>query len=374
MKLKAKRGKWVKFLEENRCLECNRVFNKLGGLMAHVPRVHSLKKEQYYYKHAGRRKNKVCEYKRKFGRCFGSGTVGLKKLVNGYNSHCSHKCHQKNPRIIKQKKQTCLDRYGVDNVTKVPEIKARVTKSFMTMEVRKKGFETRKNHSRKRKALTNKRWRRTCTENFGADHPTRASTNNEKVKKTALERYGVTHHSKDTHVRKKISKTLQKKTVTERKQRLNRFEETCLRRFGVKNPIQNPDIQAKSVSNNGYTRKKYLFEDGWYIYCQGYEPFAYDLLEKQGLADSIVDKPTAVSYADHLTGADRVYHPDIELCVKGGRNKLIEVKSIFTLLEENNDTRSKFATNLIKKNASMEAGFDHEIWVFGRRGNLLSVF
>lgn len=97
---------------------------------------------------------------------------------------------------IEKMKQTCLDKYGVDNASKSKEVidkikqvnlaKYGVECSFQAKEVKDKIKET-------------------LIERYGVDHPTKSQEIRDKVKATCMERYGVSNVSQTNAVREFIS-------------------------------------------------------------------------------------------------------------------------------------------------------------------------
>ena len=83
-----------------------------------------------------------------------------------------------------------------------------------------------------------------------------------KTIKTSLMRYGVKNPNQSEEVKKKKI-------------------ETCLKNYGV--PYSMQDIGVfKKRQKSLFSNKEYIFKTGEIVEVQGYEPFALELLEKQG--------------------------------------------------------------------------------------------
>lgn len=118
---------------------------------------------------------------------------------------------------IEKMKQTCLDKYGVDNASKSKEVidkikqvnlaKYGVECSFQAKEVKDKIKET-------------------LIERYGVDHPTKSQEIRDKVKATCMERYGVENPFESDEFKEKS-------------------KQTCLTKYGVEYPIQSQEIRDK---------------------------------------------------------------------------------------------------------------------------------
>lgn len=96
-----------------------------------------------------------------------------KNFKAGYGLFCSTECSYKDPDVVKRRKQTCLERYGVEIPLKLEHIK--------------------------------KKQHQTCLERYGVKSPGQVREFKEKAKKTCLERYGVESYSQTKIGREKIS-------------------------------------------------------------------------------------------------------------------------------------------------------------------------
>lgn len=96
-----------------------------------------------------------------------------KNFKAGYGLFCSTECSYKDPDVVKRRKQTCLERYGVEIPLKLEHIK--------------------------------KKQHQTCLERYGVESTGQVKEFREKAKKTCLERYGVESYSQTKIGREKIS-------------------------------------------------------------------------------------------------------------------------------------------------------------------------
>jgi hypothetical protein len=168
-----------------------------------------------------------------------------------------------------------------------------------------------------------------------------------KFNDTIYEKYGVTGSvMKNSEIRDKVNKTVTEKygvnNVSQHPEIHKKKQETSQVNYGVNWPMQNEEVARKSYENS-YSRKEYRCPKGRIIFCQGYEPYAYDRLFSMGIdEDDISETKPEIWY----TGTDEklhryftdIYIPSLNLC--------IEVKSQWTMYG-NGD----YETNMLKQKA-----------------------
>lgn len=104
--------------------------------------------------------------------------------------------------------------------------------------------------------------------------------------------------------------------------------------------------------------KDYTFPNGRMVKYQGYEHLAFKELIEHGIDenDIICAKVEVPKISYRFGDINRVYYPDIFL---PKQNKIIEVKSDYTILEDSEK-------NLAKRNTSISAGYTFEFWIYDR--------
>lgn len=127
---------------------------------------------------------------------------------------------------IEKIKMTCLEKYGVDNITKVNE--------------------------------TREKMKQTCLEKYGVENYSSVNECREKVKHTCLEKYGVETFLSSLEVREQIKNTVQEKYGVDNVGKLDfvrqKSRNTMISKYGVEYPTQSPIIQEKmrnTLSKNG---------------------------------------------------------------------------------------------------------------------------
>jgi len=119
-------------------------------------------------------------------------------------------------------KSTWLEKYGVEHISKLDEMKEKVKKTSLE----KYGSEcSLQNASVKEKV------KKTCLEKYGVEHIGQSKQHKEKSKKTSLEKYGVEHYSQ----------TLEFK---------DKYKNTCLEKYGVEHTSQLDETKEKTKQTN----------------------------------------------------------------------------------------------------------------------------
>ena len=167
----------------------------------------------------------------------------VKFTKNGFNLFCSQQCYAKNDsnfskQHVKDKiKQTCLERYGVENggASEISIQKAKntfikkygVSNPNKTSEVRNKIKQTclerygvEHNWQSEQSKQSSKQ---TCLERYGVEYTFQSENNKLKSKQTWLSKYGVDHPLKSDIVKSKIDYNLMVKHINETKRKNNSF-------------------------------------------------------------------------------------------------------------------------------------------------------
>ena len=114
------------------------------------------------------------------------------------SDYCCIKCVNNDPNIKMKIKNTCLEKYGVENAAKSKIIKEKSKQTCLE----KYGVE----NAAKSKIIKEKS-RQTCLEKYGVEFTTQTIIMKEKSKQTCLEKYGVEHY---TNIPKQINSTFEK--------------------------------------------------------------------------------------------------------------------------------------------------------------------
>lgn len=211
-------------------------------------------------------------------------------------------------------KKTCMERYGVSNVSKLKSIQEKKEKTCMENYGSKIPFtsEVIKN---KIKIINNER--------YGGNSPMSSSKIREKSIKTCLKKYGVTHISKSDNIKNKVKKT-------------------CMERYGVSNVFYiKGNFEKSQKSNLKIPLKKY--KNTKLTYQGTYE---LDFLEKYHDIINITNSPT-IKYK--YKSNDKYYFPDFYI---KELNLIIEIKSLYTY-------QIDLEKNKVKEEYSKKMGFNY---------------
>ena len=144
-----------------------------------------------------------------------------------------------------------------------------------------------------------------------------------------------------------------------------RKEQTCIERYGVRNPLQDADIHSRML-DSALRYKTCVVNNIEFKNVQGYEPHALKYLVESlhikatDIIAGRINELPSISYI--FKNRTHVYFPDIYIPCS---NLLIEVKSEYTF----NADREK---NLAKQAAAKQLGYNHQILIFDQFGKLLS--
>jgi hypothetical protein len=274
-------------------------------------------------------------------KCEGCYTASPKWSYDdkGYRKFCSIKCSRKQSVITG--KETCLRKYGVDNPLKVKSIKDKVSATIEERYGTKWYCSTDDCQSagaiylsKNKDEIVLKR-NSTNLERFGNIYPTSTSEIKIKTIATNLERYGVPYSSQNSGTRELA-------------------RETSIERFGVPYAVQNAKIHDKNM-RSGRKYREYVFPSGKIAEIQGWENKALDLLLKDYAEEDIVTERLQMPAIWYYNN-DRKhrYYPDIYIPKE---NRIIEVKSVWTYT-------NSLEINLLKENATKEAGYNFEFMIF----------
>ncbi len=286
-------------------------------------------------------------------------TKGLRILNDNAGPYCKT-CSRK---IGHEKlKNTCLENYGVDHPTKSKDVVKKVQETNLKKygvkcALRgKEAIEKTKQTNIKLYGVENvsqskevwDRIKNSNIEKYGTEYGFQAESVKEKIAITNIEKYGGIRSSSDPEIKEKI-------------------KQTFIQRYGVENPSQNPEIMDK-ISKKCYSKKTYISPSGKEHQCQGYEPQALKILieDMQIQEENIITGTINVPKIKYI-GVDKkehIHYPDIYI---NNQNKLVEVKSTWTIDKKNDSV-------FVKQASAKEQGYLYEIWVLNDKGAILKKF
>ena len=178
---------------------------------------------------------------------------------------CSRSCAAKSDETVRKRKNTCVDRYGVDSPLKSKEILDKVKDT----NIKRYGVENVSSSD-----IIKKKKESVFEERYGTPHYIASKECREKIKNTNLDRYGHEHHSSSKEVKERVKKTnierygvgcsLQIPEVREHVLKVwderygghplknsevnKKREETCISRYGVSSFMKSGEFQSLRYS------------------------------------------------------------------------------------------------------------------------------
>jgi len=219
-----------------------------------------------------------------------------------------------------KRKETCLNKYGVNNVMQVAEHVDALS-------------DAKQNRSDEENVVTNNKRADTNLAKYGYRSQLQRPEIKQKVLATKLEKYGPLRNGYGSDAYK------------------SGMEDA----YGVTNPSHSKELIEK-ITKGQYRTKEYTFPSGRLAIVQGYENRAIDqLLETYDEDDIVTDtmQIPRIPYTDN-TGKNRYYFPDIFIPKD---NLIIEVKSAYTYNIDKD-------TNLRKEAATIAAGYQFQFSIF----------
>ena len=155
----------------------------------------------------------------------------------------------------KNYKKVMLDKYGVDNISQIPEIKEKKKSIF----IERYGVDNPNKIPEAKEKI-----KKTNISKYGVDNPMKSKAYKEKLKKTNLEKYGVEWAIQKKETREKIKKTINERYGTNNFSGIEEIKSkmisTNIDRYGVPyacmtRQCRNANGYTKSKINNGFSEK-----------------------------------------------------------------------------------------------------------------------
>ena len=168
-------------------------------------------------------------------------TCGKPLVFKGiFFKFCSNICAQSSDEIKQKIKQTCIEKYGVDNYSKTKESKEKIKQTCLE----KYGVEYFWQSNECKEKI-----KQTCLEKYGVDSPLKSEKIRNKGKQTCLEKYGVDNPAKLEENKEKVKQTCLKKygtiSTTQCKEIRDKIKQSCLEKYGVDNPAKLEENKEK---------------------------------------------------------------------------------------------------------------------------------
>jgi hypothetical protein len=235
---------------------------------------------------------------------------------------------------VSKMREKCLEEHGVEWYAQVPEVRE---KRKVTTEERYGNREyLATDDCRQKSKATNMATR-------GVEYPMQCPEVKQKSKATTRRKHGVDSPFQVPEFKEKATATLKEN-------------------YGVEHPLQSKELFHKQQKTT-YSHKNFTFPSGRTVAVQGYEHFCIQQLLDEGVEEDDIrtGDATVPSIVYRHNDKNRYYHPDIFIV---SQNRLIEVKSTWTITLETDRNRAKWLA------ACKE--FEFEVRVYSPKGVLLT--
>lgn len=245
--------------------------------------------------------------------------------------------------------KTILEVHGVVNISQSSAIKEK--KKETTLQTLGVPFTFQSPVAREKSKATNRA-------KLGVDFPTQSPIVRAKVVQSNLERTGYNYPSQNPASRGKAIATWIANLGVDNPLKSPGVQEKIRCRmvelYGHDNPSKCPTIRQKVLATS-YGSKVFVMPSGKERVVQGYEPHALKILLSECIEEDDILTGTDVPTVEYEhDGKSHTYYPDILI---KSQNRIVEVKSVFTLLKE-------LDVNVAKQHASIRSGFEFDFMVF----------
>ena len=279
---------------------------------------------------------------------------------------------------IERRKQSCLEKYGVENVAQTFEVRAKMKNTCINKYGVEYSFQSENTKNKIKNTMMNRygvenpnqnediknKSKITNIQKYGVEYSSQNKENREKYKKTCIEKFWFSNPSQNNDIKNKKKETCLKNWGVEYPiQNLlikNKRITTCINNLGVKYPMQNEEVMSKNVKNN-YKKKEYIFPSNKIIEIQGYEHLALDEL----IINEKIDETHIITGCKNVPtiwykGSDDKLHRHYVDIFISKQNRCIEVKSTWTAKLNNHNI-------FLKQTAAKELGYKYEIWIYNEK-------
>jgi len=212
-----------------------------------------------------------------------------------YHIFCSCKCAGNYSETKNKHKQTCLERYGVENPMHYKQFSDKCPSPFLNKENQLKAQNT-------------------IFHKYGVKCPLQNTKIYRKLQQTNLQIYGYENCFQNAQV-------------------LAKKKQTMINRYGVENPMQN-SLSLQKQQKTSYHALPYTLPSGRIIHKQGYEPQFLDYVFQNNILkeEEIMYSPKCIKYKG-IDNKEHYYHPDFYI---PKWNLIIEIKSNWTIKWDKN--------------------------------------
>ena len=311
-------------------------------------------------------------------------TSQLKEIVDKIKTTCLDKYGNECSLHSKEVKETILKKYGTENACQSQEVKDKIKKKYQTQKDKLKENDNVEHQFQSQKFKD--KMKENCLLKYGVEHISQSQEYKDKMKENCLLKYGETSFLKTEAVKEKIKATCLKKYGVENYSQTPEFKEqykqTCLKKYGVEHPFQLEEFKEKFKQT---CLKKYgaenmmqnaeIAEKQFKNFCKQ-KLFTFPSGENiniQGYENYLLDIliNNGYTFKDILTKKTDV--PDIWYSEDDKTHRYycdIFIPKINTVYEVKSiwTNSQNIDTNKLKKAACLKAGYKYELFVFNKKG------
>jgi hypothetical protein len=179
----------------------------------------------------------------------GRVTTFHKNWQDGYRKYCTPKCAQTDNSTKEKRKNSVIERYGVDNIAKLDETKKKQEYTNLERYGTKSSFQNKD---------VQKKWKYTIQNKWGVSHISKSQVIKDKITKTIEDKYGVDHFSKTDEFKEKIKNTNNEKYGVDWFTQSTEFKEKTKRyniiKYGVDHFSKTDEFKEKikNINNEKY--------------------------------------------------------------------------------------------------------------------------
>ena len=179
--------------------------------------------------------------------------TSLSKVLSFYNIK-----KDKN-KILKNMKQTLMEKYGVENISFLQETKDKISSKIKEKSetIVKKIKQTKLERYGDENYNNNIQQKQTCLERYGTKNPSQLKIIKDKVKQTKLERYGDENYINIEKMKQTLMEKYGVDNISKTQYFKNAYKQTMLEKYGVEHYSQTNDYKIKfkrTLKKNGKCR------------------------------------------------------------------------------------------------------------------------
>jgi hypothetical protein len=192
-----------------------------------------------------------------------SSIDNLKYYKNRFSGYCISCYKDYRKEIQERQRNTLLEKYGVDNISKIPGVQDKIKRlSIEKYGVASPSQSQSAKDKRKKSCLERygceystqsdvmkQHTRKTCLEKYGVESIQNYKPFRDSVEQTMLEKYGAKNALENKDILLKMQNTIKEKydviNISQLQKTKDKVKATNLKNYGVDHPIKNPDYRAK---------------------------------------------------------------------------------------------------------------------------------